>query len=210
MHNNFASRRSGFTIVELLIVIVVIGILAAIVVVAYNGIQTQAKNTAKINELKSLHKLFETYKALKGEYPRQDLATSTPPTANPSGSNYPVGYCLGTGYPNAGIPSAPSCYAMTNSSTLTYIYRENDSTAADIRNELATVGRLPGPVVDLRVNNVMGPVAFYYADRIHLITVIKAETINDCPEGTERSYPSQQSDLEAQQGRLECRVRLMK
>lgn len=33
----------GFTIVELLIVIVVIGILAAITVVAFNGIQTRAK-----------------------------------------------------------------------------------------------------------------------------------------------------------------------
>ncbi|MDN5275377.1 MAG: Fimbrial protein [Candidatus Saccharibacteria bacterium] len=33
----------GFTIVELLIVIVVIGILAAITIVAYNGIQNRAK-----------------------------------------------------------------------------------------------------------------------------------------------------------------------
>jgi prepilin-type N-terminal cleavage/methylation domain-containing protein len=36
-------RHTGFTIVELLIVIVVIGILAAIVFVAYNGIQNRAK-----------------------------------------------------------------------------------------------------------------------------------------------------------------------
>ena len=36
-----ASR--GFTIVELLIVIVVIGILASIVIVAFNGIQERAR-----------------------------------------------------------------------------------------------------------------------------------------------------------------------
>ena len=38
-------RREGFTIVELLIVIVVIGILAAITIVAYNGIQERAETT---------------------------------------------------------------------------------------------------------------------------------------------------------------------
>jgi len=39
-------RRDGFTIVELLIVIVVIAILAAITIVAYNGIQNRAKASA--------------------------------------------------------------------------------------------------------------------------------------------------------------------
>lgn len=47
-------RQTGFTIVELLIVIVVIGILAAITIVSYNGIQDRAK-TSKINaDMRSL------------------------------------------------------------------------------------------------------------------------------------------------------------
>jgi prepilin-type N-terminal cleavage/methylation domain-containing protein len=41
----------GFTIVELLIVIVVIGILAAITIVAYNGIQDRARNTSLVSDL---------------------------------------------------------------------------------------------------------------------------------------------------------------
>lgn len=44
-------QRSGFTIVELLIVIVVIAILAAITVVAYNGIQDRAKNSKRDSDV---------------------------------------------------------------------------------------------------------------------------------------------------------------
>jgi prepilin-type N-terminal cleavage/methylation domain-containing protein len=42
----WAQKQKGFTIVELLIVIVVIAILAAITIVAYNGIQDRAKTSA--------------------------------------------------------------------------------------------------------------------------------------------------------------------
>ncbi len=45
---NVASSRA-FTIVELLIVIVVIGILAAISIVAYSGIQQRARNTLRLS-----------------------------------------------------------------------------------------------------------------------------------------------------------------
>lgn len=62
-------RREGFTIVELLIVIVVIGILAAITVVAYNGIQNRAKNTKTINATSAWIKAIKLYQADKGSYP---------------------------------------------------------------------------------------------------------------------------------------------
>lgn len=62
-------KKSGFTIVELLIVIVVIGILAAITIVAYNGIQTRAENTKTINGVAAYAKAFALYAAEKGTYP---------------------------------------------------------------------------------------------------------------------------------------------
>ena len=47
-------RQRGFTIVELLIVIVVIGILAAITVVAFNGVQRKARDTDRKSDVASL------------------------------------------------------------------------------------------------------------------------------------------------------------
>jgi general secretion pathway protein G len=50
---------SGFTIVELLIVIVVIGILAAIVIVAYSGVQNRAYDTSVQSDLRAIGKQLE-------------------------------------------------------------------------------------------------------------------------------------------------------
>jgi prepilin-type N-terminal cleavage/methylation domain-containing protein len=63
-------RQSGFTIVELLIVIVVIGVLAAIVIVAYNGITTGARDSSRMATLTQLQKAIEAYYATNGRYPQ--------------------------------------------------------------------------------------------------------------------------------------------
>lgn len=61
--------QSGFTIVELLIVIVIIGILAAITIVAYNGIQNRAKTSAVTSSLASAAKQLELANVSNGAYP---------------------------------------------------------------------------------------------------------------------------------------------
>jgi prepilin-type N-terminal cleavage/methylation domain-containing protein len=58
---NRAGRRQGFTIVELLIVVVVIAILAAITIVSYNGISNRAKNSAAASAAEQVAKKVLTY-----------------------------------------------------------------------------------------------------------------------------------------------------
>jgi prepilin-type N-terminal cleavage/methylation domain-containing protein len=53
--------QKGFTIVELLIVIVVIGILAAITIVAFNGIQNRGKATSAQSLASGIAKKVEVY-----------------------------------------------------------------------------------------------------------------------------------------------------
>lgn len=59
----------GFTVIELLIVIIVIGILAAITIVAYSGIQTRARAAASVSHLDTLHNALEQYYAVHQSYP---------------------------------------------------------------------------------------------------------------------------------------------
>lgn len=65
-------KQRGFTIVELLIVIVVIGILAAIVIVAFNGVQQRAKNAQYNSTLQQYFKAITVYYQDKGVYPGYD------------------------------------------------------------------------------------------------------------------------------------------
>src|ERR1044072_3993704 len=62
-------KDRGFTIVELLIVIVVIAILAAIVIVAYNGVQNKANTTKAQTNASAVQKVAEAYNADNSVYP---------------------------------------------------------------------------------------------------------------------------------------------
>lgn len=59
-------KLSGFTIVELLIVIVVIAILATISIVAYNGIQLRARDTKRAQDIAMIKKALLMYNVSYG------------------------------------------------------------------------------------------------------------------------------------------------
>lgn len=62
-------RASGYTIVELLVMIVVITILASISLVSYQSITQRANNAAIVNTASQSLRLVQTYIAMSGAYP---------------------------------------------------------------------------------------------------------------------------------------------
>ena len=63
------TKKKGFTIVELLVVIVVIGILAAITIVSYTGITNKAKTSKAQASASSTLDVANLYNAENGLYP---------------------------------------------------------------------------------------------------------------------------------------------
>lgn len=95
---NIFKRRnnSGFTIVELLIVIVVIAILAAISIVAYNGIQERARVSSVSSALSQASRKVTLYQAEHGSYPSSlaDVSVSNNSNISYTYSVTPDGYCM--------------------------------------------------------------------------------------------------------------------
>jgi len=119
----------GFTIVELLIVIVVIGILASIVAVSWSSVVKSSADSARAADVKQWASTFDLYKSRYSTYPAFTAGT----------------YCIGEGFKNnlcgktvGGLP------AVTTATTA-------------IHQEVKKVGDLPkngGPVA---ANTFQGP-----------------------------------------------------
>lgn len=77
--------KVGFTLVELLIVIVVIAILAAISIVAYNGIQDRASDTKMRAGISQIDKAIKLWHIDHGELPVGGWGSTAP--INPSATN---------------------------------------------------------------------------------------------------------------------------
>lgn len=150
--------QKGFTIVELLIVIVVIAILAAITIVSYNGIQDRANRSIRTQDLSNLIKSFNAYKANYGTYP---VAADG-------------GYCVGQGFEDTSGDGVGDC-RNTDVASWRHSYSE------DLTNELAKV--LPYvPSQPTRAhpdNEHVGPLVVYSANDIRIYNFFKGT--DPCP-----------------------------
>ena len=85
-----SAATAGFTIVELLIVIVVIAILAAITIVAYNGIQARASNVKITSAVNTLEKAVQLWHVDTGNLPYSGgSSTATMPVTPTNGEACP-------------------------------------------------------------------------------------------------------------------------
>lgn len=93
-------RRAGFTIIELLIVIVVIGILAVIVVSALQGTVTKATNTAITDSAAKWNRLMKLYVAQREDAPLSSYSCVGSDASDfPATADMPAGVCI-QGYPS--------------------------------------------------------------------------------------------------------------
>jgi len=124
--------KKGFTLIEMLIVIAIIGILASMVIVSLGPSQAKARDAKRMSDLRQIQNMLEIYYTANGGYPSSNgssesissvsfgnlQATQPIPQTDPSGKPYcykstgtlvggAAGYYIGTQLEIP--PSANSC-----------------------------------------------------------------------------------------------------
>ena len=66
--------KSGFTLVEILIVVVILGILAAVVIPQFTNASTEAKENSLKSDLRTMRSQIELYKIKNSDSPPASLA----------------------------------------------------------------------------------------------------------------------------------------
>ncbi len=160
MKKAYGGVSSGFTVVELIIVIAVIGMLAVISLVSYTGIQSRATASTLDQSLAQISKRIEIYKSKNGSYPTQFSQVDVPLDSGTQQyySASAKSFCLSLeqkGVSRAiqglnGVPTSGTCMAAINSWSLP---ANGAVTYAEAENVLKLNPPLSGSAVSPLVDN---------------------------------------------------------
>jgi len=121
-------KSKGFTIVELLIVIVVIGILATLVIVTFTGIQQKAHDSKRKTDINALDSHVEAFYANYGFYPTlKDISTAS----------FQTSYMRGFDPSALTDPKGGDIQATTDKSHYSYV-ADGDTCANDTATTIGT------------------------------------------------------------------------
>lgn len=121
MFKALKKAQKGFTIIELLIVIAIIAILAALVLNNFQGAQAKARDTQRTTDVNNIHSKLEEYYNENGAYP-QTFAASDLPGIDAESLKDPKGQSVTINAAVADQTAAQAVAAPTASSASQYLY----------------------------------------------------------------------------------------
>jgi general secretion pathway protein G len=127
MRSAILRRTNGFTIVELLVVIVVIGILAAVTIVSYTGISSKATISSMQSDLSTSSQRLKMYYTDNGTYPTQMDYSGSSFCPTPIDARYCLKGSLGNTYSYSSASSSTFRLTVTNTNGTIYVVTESTS-----------------------------------------------------------------------------------